>query len=289
MKRINPLFFLGIISLTISSCNISEKQDSGNIEVDSLRIVSLNGTVSEILCDAGLEKQIVGVDVSSTYPISLKDVPKVGHNKKIPVEAVLALNPNIIIGTKEVPKETVEQFKQAGMRVILVDQEYSIPGSRNMIKSITDSLKLKEKGDSILKRFDQDIQLVQAFEAENPKPKVLFIYARGTGTMMVGGNNTQVAKMIQLAGGLNVAKDFEEYKPLTPESLVNYNPDVILLFSSGLSSLGDKNGFMEVQGVKQTRAGKEGKIINMDGQLLSGFSPRLPNAIKELHTKIHEW
>lgn len=288
MKRINPLFFLGIISLTISSCNISGKQDSGNIEVDSLRIVSLNGTVSEILCDAGLEKQIVGVDVSSTYPISLKDVPKVGHNKKIPVEAVLALNPNIIIGTKEVPKETVEQFKQAGMRVILVDQEYSIPGSRNMIKSITDSLKLKEKGDSILKRFDQDIQLVQAFEAENPKPKVLFIYARGTGTMMVGGNNTQVAKMIQLAGGLNVAKDFEEYKPLTPESLVNYNPDVILLFSSGLSSLGDKNGFMEVQGVKQTRAGKEGKITNMDGQLLSGFSPRLPNAIKELHTKIHE-
>lgn len=288
MKRINPLFFLGIISLAISSCNISGKQDSGNIEVDSLRIVSLNGTVSEILCDAGLEKQIVGVDVSSTYPISLKDVPKVGHNKKIPVEAVLALNPNIIIGTKEVPKETVEQFKQAGMRVILVDQEYSIPGSRNMIKSITDSLKLKEKGDSILKRFDQDIQLVQAFEAENPKPKVLFIYARGTGTMMVGGNNTQVAKMIQLAGGLNVAKDFEEYKPLTPESLVNYNPDVILLFSSGLSSLGDKNGFMEVQGVKQTRAGKEGRIVNMDGQLLSGFSPRLPNAIKELHTKIHE-
>lgn len=257
MKRINHLFFLGIISLTISSCNISGKQDSGNIEVDSLRIVSLNGTVSEILCDAGLEKQIVGVDVSSTYPISLKDVPKVGHNKKIPVEAVLALNPNIIIGTKEVPKETVEQFKQAGMRVILVDQEYSIPGSRNMIKSITDSLKLKEKGDSILKRFDQDIQLVQAFEAENPKPKVLFIYARGTGTMMVGGNNTQVAKMIQLAGGLNVAKDFEEYKPLTPESLVNYNPDVILLFSSDLSSLGDKNGFMEVQGVKQTRAGKK--------------------------------
>ncbi|MGN5953839.1 heme/hemin ABC transporter substrate-binding protein [Sphingobacterium lactis] len=288
MKRINPLFFLGIISLAICSCNISGKQDSGNIEVDSLRIVSLNGTVSEILCDAGLEKQLVGVDVSSTYPISLKDVPKVGHNKKIPVEAVLALNPNIIIGTKEVPEETVEQFRQAGMRVILVDQEYSIPGSRNMIKSLTDSLKLKEKGDSILKRFDQDIQLVQAFEAENPKPKVLFIYARGTGTMMVGGNNTQVAKMIQLAGGLNVAKDFEEYKPLTPESLVNYNPDVILLFSSGLSSLGDKNGFMEVQGVKQTRAGKEGKIINMDGQLLSGFSPRLPNAIKELHTKIHE-
>ncbi|MGV6943879.1 heme/hemin ABC transporter substrate-binding protein [Sphingobacterium kyonggiense] len=288
MKRINPLIFLGIICFAISSCNISGKPDKGNIEVDSLRIVSLNGTVSEILCDAGLEKQLVGVDVSSTFPISLKDIPKVGHNKKIPIEAVLALNPNLIIGTKEVPTETVEQFRQAGMRVILVDQEYSINGSRNMIKSITDSLKLKEKGDSILKRFDQDIQLVQAFEVENPKPKVLFIYARGTGTMMVGGNNTQVAKMIQLAGGLNVAKDFEEYKPLTPESLVNYNPDVILLFSSGLSSLGDKNGFMEVQGVKQTRAGKEGKIINMDGQLLSGFSPRLPNAIKELHTKIHE-
>ena len=291
MKNIGYLFVFMAFSLFISSCQSgnSETQSAAANNPDSLRIVSLNGTITEILSLAGLEDQIVGTDVASTYPESMKSKPKVGHNRKIPVEGVLALNPNLVIGTTtEVPKETVEQFRQAGLKVLLLDQEYSVEGSRNLIRALTDSLNLKLKGDSILSSFDKEIVDVKSFPESDGKPKVLFIYARGIGTMMVGGSDTQVDKIIQLAGAVNPAKDFKDYKPLTSESLVNYNPDVLLLFDSGLSSLGSAEGLLSVQGVKQTNAGKNKKIIAMDGQLLSGFSPRLPQAIKELHTKIHE-
>lgn len=291
MKKIGYLFGFMAFALFISSCQSgnSETQSAAANNPDSLRIVSLNGTITEILSLAGLEDQIVGTDVASTYPESMKSKPKVGHNRKIPVEGVLALNPNLVIGTTtEVPKETVEQFRQAGLKVLLLDQEYSVEGSRNLIRALTDSLNLKLKGDSILSSFDKEIVDVKSFPESDGKPKVLFIYARGIGTMMVGGSDTQVDKIIQLAGAVNPAKDFKDYKPLTSESLVNYNPDVLLLFDSGLSSLGSAEGLLSVQGVKQTNAGKNKKIIAMDGQLLSGFSPRLPQAIKELHTKIHE-
>ncbi len=291
MKNIGYLFVFMAFSLFISSCESgnSETQSAAANNPDSLRIVSLNGTITEILSLAGLEDQIVGTDVASTYPESIKSKPKVGHNRKIPVEGVLALNPNLVIGTTtEVTKETVEQFRQAGLKVLLLDQEYSVEGSRNLIRALTDSLNLKLKGDSILSSFDKEIADVKSFPESHGKPKVLFIYARGSGTMMVGGSDTQVDKIIQLAGAVNPAKDFKDYKPLTSESLVNYNPDVLLLFDSGLSSLGSAEGLLSVQGVKQTNAGKNKKIIAMDGQLLSGFSPRLPQAIKELHTKIHE-
>lgn len=291
MKKIGYLFGFMVFALFVSSCQSgnSESQSAAAHNPDSLRIVSLNGTITEILSLAGLEDQIVGTDVASTYPESMKSKPKVGHNRKIPVEGVLALNPNLVIGTStEVPKETVEQFRQAGLKVLLLDQEYSVEGSRNLIRAITDSLNLKLKGDSILSAFDRELANVKAFPESNEKPKVLFIYARGSGTMMVGGADTQVDKIIQLAGAENPAKDFKDYKPLTSESLVKYNPDVLLLFDSGLSSLGSTAGLLSVQGVKQTNAGKNKKIIAMDGQLLSGFSPRLPQAIKELHAKIHE-
>ncbi len=291
MKKIGYLFGFMVFALFVSSCQSgnSESQSAAAHNPDSLRIVSLNGTITEILSLAGLEDQIVGTDVASTYPESMKSKPKVGHNRKIPVEGVLALNPNLVIGTStEVPKETVEQFRQAGLKVLLLDQEYSVEGSRNLIRAITDSLNLKLKGDSILSAFDRELADVKAFPESNEKPKVLFIYARGSGTMMVGGADTQVDKIIQLAGAENPAKDFKDYKPLTSESLVKYNPDVLLLFDSGLSSLGSAAGLLSVQGVKQTNAGKNKKIIAMDGQLLSGFSPRLPQAIKELHAKIHE-
>ena len=289
MKNINKTIWSIAASCLLFSCqsNTAENQQESQ-NTDSLRIVSLNGTVSEIVSALGLTENIVGTDVASTYPLELNELPKVGHSKKIPVEGVLALKPNLIVGTKQdINQETIEQFKQAGIRLVLFEQEYSLGGAKDLIRHVADSLNLTSKGDSILKDFDQHMASVETNKTTQ-RPKVLFIYARGSGTMMVGGNNTQVAKVIELAGGENVAKDFQEYKPLTPEALVAYNPDILLFFSSGLSSLGDEQGLLQVQGVSQTNAGKNKRIIAMDGQLLSGFSPRLPQAIEELQTKMNK-
>ncbi|NQD69923.1 ABC transporter substrate-binding protein [Sphingobacterium shayense] len=285
----NKIFWGLCTACLLISCQ--NKADQNKVEYDgndSLRIVSLNGTVSEIVSALGLQEQIVGTDVASNYPSELEKKPKVGHSKKIPVEGVLALRPNLIVGTKQdVNQETVEQFKQAGVRLILFDQEYTVDGAKNLIRNIADTLHQTVKGDSILKEFNKQMLAVQAFDKTTKKPRVLFIYARGAGTMMVGGKGTQVDKVIELAGAENAAKDFDEYKPLTPEALVAYNPDVLLFFSSGLSSLGEEQGLLQVQGVTETNAGKNRRIIAMDGQLLSGFSPRLPQAIEELHSKIN--
>jgi len=64
------------------------------------------------------------------------------------------------------------------------------------------------------------------------------------------------------------------------------NSDVILLFDSGLQSVGGVDGLLKVPGVSSTNAGKNKKIISMDGQFLSGFGLRLPQAIQQLNKKI---
>jgi iron complex transport system substrate-binding protein len=65
------------------------------------RIVSISGAVTEILVGLGLQNQIVGTDVTSNYPASIEKLPKVGHNRGIGAEATLALQPTIVIGTKD--------------------------------------------------------------------------------------------------------------------------------------------------------------------------------------------
>ena len=67
---------------------------------EPVRIVSLDGTVSEILCDLGLQSHIIGVDVTSTYPESLKSLPKVGHNRTISAEGVISLKPTLVLTTQ---------------------------------------------------------------------------------------------------------------------------------------------------------------------------------------------
>lgn len=271
-----------------SSCRNTAEQNEGDQLADSTKIVSLNGTLSEIIVGFGLEKNIVGTDVTSNYPESLKDKPKVGHNRNINAEGVLALKPDVVVGLeKEVSPQLAAQFKSSGIKLLLFKQEYSIQGTKDLIHAMGDSLKNAVKADSLIKLFDTETAAAQkTVVTGTTKPKVLFIYARGTGTMMVGGTGTQVDKVIALAGGQNAVTGFEEYKPLTAEALVNANPDVILLFDAGLESLGGIKGLSEVQGVKETNAGKNQKIITMDGSLLTSFGPRLGKAITELASKI---
>lgn len=254
---------------------------------EPIRIVSLDGTVSEILCDLGLQSLIIGVDVTSTYPEALKKLPKVGHNRSISAEGIISLKPTLVLtstnaGTKT---EVIEQIKSAGIKVITFQQDFSVAGTKKLIQDIATTCQVGSRAKPILKKLESD--LAQVKKAAN-SPKVLFIYARGTGTMMVSGRGTPIEKMIELAGGVNATPDFENYKPLTAEALVTANPDVILLFDSGLESLGGTAGLLAVQGVAQTNAGKNSRVIVMDGHLLSGFSPRLGKALQELSQKISQ-
>jgi iron complex transport system substrate-binding protein len=248
------------------------------------RLVSLSGTISEIVCALGRQGQLVGVDVTSTYPAALEKLPKVGHSRNISAEGVLALTPTLVVGTTESLKpEVAEQLKSAGVKVLLFKQEYSVAGTRKLVADVAAAFGASAQVPAVLKQLDADLAKVKK---PTKAPKVLFIYARGTGTMLVAGTGTQAGKIIQLAGGQNAVTDFADFKPLTAESLVAANPDVLLLFDSGLASLGGKAGLLNVPGIAQTNAGKNGRVIEMDGQLLTGFGPRLGQATAELAGKL---
>lgn len=249
------------------------------------RIVSLDGTVSEILYELGLESRLVGVDVTSTYPESLQKLPQVGHNRNIGAEGVLAQRPTLVLTTEKagVKSPVLDQIRQAGVTVVSYKQEFSAAGARQLIRDVANTCRVPAKGEALIKRLDADLAQVRKVGGQ---PGVLFIYARGAGTLFVAGSGTPVQTMIELAGGRNAATGFADFKPLTAEALVVANPDVILLFDSGLESLSGAGGLLDIPGIAQTKAGKEKRFVTMDGHLLTGFTPRLGKAISELARKI---
>ncbi|WP_236059885.1 heme/hemin ABC transporter substrate-binding protein [Chitinophaga rhizophila] len=249
------------------------------------RIVSLNGAVTEIVCALGFEKSLVGVDVTSTYPAAMKQVPKVGHNRNISAEPVLALQPDLILATDNfIQPAVIDQFKGVGVKTVQMKQDFSIAGTKKLITDVAAALNVPDKGAALVKQLEKEQKTLHV--AAHQK-KVLFIYARGAGTMMVAGKETPLDKIIALAGAQNAANGFKDFKPLTPEALVTANPDVILMFDDGLKSMGGVDGLLKVQGVAQTNAGKQKKVITMDGQLLTGFGPRVIQAVQELSAKLN--
>lgn len=250
------------------------------------RIVSLNGSISEVLCALGLENQVVGTDITSNYPAGLLNKAKVGHNRNISPEGVLALHPTLVIGLeKQLNPQLLDQLKNAKANVVTLQQVLTPDGIKKMLNEVAAATGTTAKVAAISKQFDQQMQ---ALKTPALHKKVLFIYARGAGTLLAGGAGTPVEKMIQMAGGENAMTDFKEYKPLSAESLVAANPDVILLFGDGLASIGGAAGLLKIPGVAQTNAGKNKKFITMEGELLTGFTLRLPQALQELHNKIKQ-
>jgi iron complex transport system substrate-binding protein len=274
-------------ALFLFSCGPKADQDkTAELINEKTRIVSLNGSVTEVLCQLGLEDKISGVDVTSTFPESIQKLPKVGHNRNIAAEAVVALSPTLVVGLDEQMKpELLEQLKGANIRVIPFHLEYNPQGTKDLVNAIADSLGKKDAAKAVTDKIDADLAKVQ--KPAQPV-KVLFIYARGAGTLMVAGQKTAPNRMIELAGAQNAATGFEDFKPLTPEALVEGNPDVILMFDSGLQSLGGIDGLLQVPGIKETNAGRNKRVIEMDGQLLAGFGPRVGEAVTQLAQQLNE-
>ncbi|MEN0054642.1 MAG: ABC transporter substrate-binding protein [Mucilaginibacter sp.] len=278
MKRIILAIILAVFTLNAKA--------GDRLSVNT-KIVSLNGTVSEILVGLGLENNIIGTDVTSNYPESLKSKPKIGHYRNISAEGIIALQPDVVTGlSTEIKPELAAQLKSAGIKLVMFTQDFSPDGTRKLIKDMSAAFGGQQQAAVLIKKLDTDLAAANKLNKTATKPKVLFIYARGAGTMMVSGDNTPLNKIIQLAGGQNAVTGFNDYKPLTSEALVAANPDAILLFSSGMESLGGATGLLNVQGINQTNAGKNKKFITMEGELLTGFGPRLGQAIAELSQKL---
>lgn len=278
-------FFISLgIGVSLMACSDSSSQENKKVEVkEDTKIISLNGTITEVLYAADLGDKIVGVDVTSTFPEQAQKNPVLGHVSKLNVESMIGLQPTVVFVKKgEVNPEIQNKLKNGGAQIVAIEQDYSVEGTKSYIKQILESVSAGDRFEKISQKIDEDLEGVQPLES---KPKVLFIYARGAGTLMVAGQNTQMDAMIELAGGVNAAQGFESFKPLTNEAVVTAAPDVILMFNSGKASL-QESGVWNIPGISATPAGENQNIITMDAQFLSGFGPRLGAAVAELNAEL---
>jgi iron complex transport system substrate-binding protein len=308
MKSIMKYWLLAVGMLLISSScssdeakntteNLPEKSIEKSTEKEAWRIVSLNGTITELLYEFELEDKIVGVDITSTYPTAAKSIANLGHSSQLNTEAILALKPNLIlIDDKMVGNKALNALETSGIKIQVIKIPPTLEGSLEVAAQLEKVLGKKLETAVLKAKIAKNKETLETIlSSSEEQPKVLFIYARGAQAMMVAGKNTFAESVIHLAGGNPIVQEFEEFKPLTPEALLEYQPEVILMFDSGLESLSDavndKSGedqLLGIPGILQTPAGKNRQIISMEGLYLSGFGPRASDAVLELAIALHQ-
>ena len=94
--------------------------------------------------------------------------------------------------------------------------------------------------------------------------------------------------MFEIIGAENAAGNIKGNRPMTAEAVIAAQPDVYVLFTTGLESVGGVEGLLKLPGLAHTPAGKNKRVVALDGQYLSGFGPRSGRAALDLFRGIYE-
>jgi len=250
----------------------------------SERLVTIGGPITEIVFALGRGGSVVGVDTSSVFPAEATHLPKVGYQRTLAAEGILTLRPTRILLSEEAgPPAAIAQLRAAGIKLDVIACPHTLDGARQKIRTLAAILDAPQRGSQLIAQLDEEV--VAANQLPGSGARVIFLYARGAGTLHVAGRDTQVDEMIRLSGGENAAAAFTGYKPLSAEALLGSRADVLLLTSRGAESLGGSDAIFELPGLAQLPIARRPRLVTQDDLLLLGFGPRVGQALHQLREK----
>ncbi|WLE57750.1 ABC transporter substrate-binding protein [Burkholderia plantarii] len=250
------------------------------------RVVVIGGALGEIVYALGCEGRLVGTDTTCTFPPAVRALPKIGYQRTVSAESLLALRPDLVLASAEAgPPTALDQVRQAGVRVELFAERHDPSSTRDKITGMAAALGAQAAGRALAAKFDHDWARAMATAAPPPL-RVLFVMDPVGRQPMVAGRHTGADAMLHYAGVTNVIGDADGYKVLTSEALVAAQPDVVLTTDDTLQAVGGPARLLATAGFSLTPAGRASRVVSLDSLFLLGFGPRMPEAVIALRRRL---
>jgi iron complex transport system substrate-binding protein len=262
--------------------------DSGrDVTVRSVdRIIPVNGDLAEVVFALGLGDQVVATDLSATFPPEADARPEIGYQRALQPEPILAFAPSVVLADELAgPPEVLDQLRGAGVAVVIVERDRTVDGPPAKVRAVGRALGVPARADSLATRIAGEMaQATAAASAGEPGARVLALYLRGTNVQLAFGKGSGIDALIQAAGGIDVGTELgiAESRPVTAESVIAARPDVVLVTTTGLESVGGVDGLLGIAAIARTPAGQHRRVLAYEDQYLYGFGPRTGQLLADL-------
>lgn len=226
-----------------------------------MKIISLVPSITELLFDLGLQDQLIGRTKFCVHPYpQVKDIQQFGGTKKLHIEKIKAVKPNLIIANKEENlKNEVEELQKEFD--VLVTDVVDLEGNNQMILNIGKRTNTWIKAQEIIEKIKEEFSMLPRLDTQ---PKVLHLIWKEP--LMSIGKDTFIHAMLHYAGFENVCKNFTRYPQIEiPSSL---KPEYIFLSSEPFPF--QEKHIPEIQ-AKFPNA----KCILVDGEMFSWYGSRM--------------
>ncbi len=263
---------------------------------DPSRIVSVTGDLTEVVYALGFGEHVVATDLSATYPDEAQDTPKIGYQRALDAETILAYEPTLVLTDDRAgPLEVFTALEAAGVDVVTIEHHADLQAPAYKVRAVASTLGVPDDGERLVADFERELEagVATATEgvAENGRPLVLALYLRGERVQYVFGRGSGIDAVIEAAGGLDVGTELgvDDFGELSTEAIIEIAPDFIIVPSNGLESVGGVEGLLAVPGIAETPAGADPdhRILQFETQYLYGLGPRTGQLVAELATAIH--
>jgi len=196
------------------------------------RIIALSPGATELLFAAGAGEQVVGAVSFSDYPPAAKKLPRVGSYKRLDLEAVLALKPDLIVAWQSGnPMEQVERLQAMGVPVYhseprrfedistTLERLATLAGTEAVGQGAADAL--RSGMDSLRQRYAEAAPVTVFYQVwEEP--------------LMTVNNDHLISEAIQICGGVNVFGELTSLAPkISREAVLAKDPEVIIAGGMG--------------------------------------------------------
>lgn len=276
-------------ALDISASDVTTSRIEASEVSPYKKVIALANGSAEIIDSLGLKSILIGRDIASTEP-ALESVPVVTSGHQVVAEKIIALDPDLVIIDSSVgPTQAISSLESAGIKVARIEEVWTVGGISEKVREVANLLGVTSTGEKLAALIDSTI--LTASKKIDGSPRVLFLYLRGGNSIyLVGGKGSGADSMLASIGAIDVGATTgsKPFTALTAESLIAMKPEVILVMTKGLASVGGVAGLIELPGVAQTPAGKSSRIISVDDSLLLSFGARTPSLLTKLADALNE-
>lgn len=252
------------------------------------RVVALANGSAEIIASLGLKDSLVGRDIASTSD-QLMNVPVVTAGHQVVAEKIFEVKPDLVLIDQTTgPATAVQAIKRAGLKVAMIDEAWTLTDIAKKIVAIGDVVNAQSAAEKLVQKLNSALEET---EKTRSGARVAFLYLRGGSAIyLLGGQGSGADSLLRHLGAIDVgAERFKQpFSPITSEALIRANPEIILVMTKGLESVGGIEGLVTLPGISQTAAGKNRAVIAVDDSLLLSFGPRTPDLLRQLSNAIGE-
>ncbi len=272
--------------LLLAGCRFANQERVEHKE----RLVSLSKQYSEIIYALGAEKNLVAVDLSSTYPPEIKSLPTVGYHRALSAEGIISVKPTLILHDNNVgPEQVMRQLEQLKIPMKIFDAKgEDIASTKQLISEMGSYFHQEARAKALNDKLDAD--MARATRGAWPtKPKVMIIhFGRAMNVYLTMTKASTAGRMIEWAGGEMAVKGERGMVQLSPEVVAQADPDVLLLTDFGYDRLGTKDAVAgALPGVATTRAVRTGRVYRVEEHDLVYIGPRTGENVLKLQELIH--